>query len=443
LFLNIRKRKTMPNLKFRTPDSTGEGHAPVGCVQPPLPSARPDLRSLDFNRSPFIVVWEVTQACDLACLHCRAEARNWRDPNELSTEEGFALLEEVRKFGRVLFVLSGGDPLYRPDIYDFIRHGTEIGLRMTMTPSGTKLVRKDMVRRMKDEGLARLAVSLDGPDQAAHDGFRGVSGSFDWTMNCIRWAREVGLEVQVNSTVTRFNQDHIREIGERLRHEGISLWSVFFLVPVGRGLKHDMVSPAKHEELFHLLYDMNLEMPYDIKTTAAQHYRRVVLQRTAAERRLRREETTSGGLRSGGPPNGIHNGIGRALKAVNDGNGFVFISHVGEVFPSGFLPCPAGNVREQSIGEIYRDSKIFKDLRRVAALEGKCGYCDYIDICGGSRARAYGVTGNYLASEPYCTYQPPKPDTDRPAKNHYKGIHAEVGSLTRAQVIDLVDEGTR
>ncbi len=240
-------------------------------------SPKPDIRNLDFGRSPFIVIWEVTQACDLACRHCRAEARPWRDPCELSTEQGMALLNEVRRFGRILFVLTGGDPLYRPDIYDVIRHGTEIGLRMTMTPSGTKLVRKAMVRRMKDEGLSRLAVSLDGHNRETHDGFRGVAGSFAWTMRCIRWAREVGLEVQVNTTVTRFNQHHIREIGEMLRAEGIRLWSVFFLVPVGRGLKHDMASPAMHEELFHLLYDMGREMPYDIKTTAAQHYRRVVL----------------------------------------------------------------------------------------------------------------------------------------------------------------------
>ena len=233
--------------------------------------------AMRYDERPLLVYWEMTRACGLSCRHCRAEARPWRDPCELSTEQGMALLNEVRRFGRILFVLTGGDPLYRPDIYDVIRHGTEIGLRMTMTPSGTKLVRKAMVRRMKDEGLSRLAVSLDGHNRETHDGFRGVAGSFAWTMRCIRWAREVGLEVQVNTTVTRFNQHHIREIGEMLRAEGIRLWSVFFLVPVGRGLKHDMASPAMHEELFHLLYDMGREMPYDIKTTAAQHYRRVVL----------------------------------------------------------------------------------------------------------------------------------------------------------------------
>jgi radical SAM protein len=417
------------------PTTNGEGVTKMKS----LSSTKPDFQALDFNKSPFIVVWEVTQACDLACLHCRAEARNWRDPCELSTEEGFALLDEVRKFGRVLFVLSGGDPLYRSDIYEFIRYGTEIGLRMTMTPSGTKLVRKEMVQRMKDDGLARLAVSLDGHDRASHDGFRGVSGSFDWTINCIRWAREVGLEVQINTTVTRYNEDHVREIGEMLRHEGISLWSVFFLVPVGRGLKHDMVSPTKHEELFHLLYDMGKEMPYDIKTTAAQHFRRVALQRAAYEQEQMNQngherKAAGGAPESHLPSAGFSAGIGRASKGVNDGNGFVFISHVGEVFPSGFLPCPAGNVRQKSIVEIYRESEIFQDLRRASALKGKCGYCDYEDVCAGSRARAYGVTGDYLASEAYCTYHPPKPDSGKSAWNSYKGLHAEAGALSREDV---------
>ncbi|MFQ5692682.1 MAG: TIGR04053 family radical SAM/SPASM domain-containing protein [Nitrospinota bacterium] len=424
-----------------------QAETPAGAPARPFPAGKPDFRSLDFSRTPFIVIWEVTQACDLACLHCRAQARPWRDPCELTTEEGFRLLDDVRKFGPVLFVLTGGDPLYRPDIYEIIRYGTDIGLRMTMTPSGTKLVRKEMIRRMKDEGLARLAVSLDGHDRESHDGFRGVPGSFAWTMNCIRWAREVGLELQVNTTVTRYNRDHIREIGEMLRDEGIALWSVFFLVPVGRGLKHDMVSPAEHEELFHLLYDMSREMPYDIKTTAAQHFRRVVLQRAAFERIARGGGAHNGDIRPGEPggdsrpgflppgrSRGFDAGIGRAAKGVNDGNGFVFISHVGEVFPSGFLPRSGGNVRERSVVEVYRESELFKTIRRVSALKGKCGYCDFADVCAGSRARAYGVTGDYLASEPYCTYNPPKPGSGRPVRNSYAGPHAESGVLSRVQV---------
>lgn len=409
----------------------------------PLAQGKPDFQSLDFHRSPFIVIWEVTQACDLVCLHCRAQARPWRDSCELTTEEGIALLDEVRKFGRVLFVLTGGDPLYRPDIFDFIRHGTEIGLRMTMTPSGTPLVQKHLIQRMKDEGLARLAVSLDGPDRETHDAFRGVPGSFDWTMNCIRWAREVGLEVQVNTTVTRFNQDRLREIGGRLAQEGICLWSVFFLVPVGRGLKHDMVSPAKHEELFHLLYDMSQEIPYDIKTTAAQHYRRVVLQRAACERARPNGEAPRSALAPNGRARGFDAGIGRASKGVNDGNGFVFISHTGEVFPSGFLPRSGGNVRKQSIVEIYRESGLFRDLRRVSAYKGKCGYCDFADVCGGSRARAHGVTGDPLASEPYCTYHPPKPGSGRPPWNSYKGPHQEAGKMSCAEVMAALGKGIR
>ncbi len=420
--------------------------SPAGPALPPFGKSlpRPDFFDLDFRLSPFLVIWETTQACDLACKHCRAEARSWRDARELTTFEAFSLLKDVRKFGRVLFVLTGGDPLYRPDIFGIIRHGAEMGLRMTMTPSGTPLLTKEKVRRMKDEGLSRLAVSLDGDTREFHDGFRGVEGSFQWTMNCIRWARELNLEVQVNTTVTRFNQDRVRDIAEMLAKEDVVLWSVFFLVPVGRGIRHDMVSPQKHEEIFHLLCDLNSEMPFDIKTTAAQHFRRVLMQRAAFERLRTADsphpsnhpEMTS---RGGRQDIGFSDGIGRAAKGVNDGNGFVFISHTGDVMPSGFLPLSGGNVRERSIVEIYREADLFTRIRRIEDYNGKCGYCDYADVCGGSRSRAYAITGNYLASEPYCTYRPRKPGSDRPASNTYKGPWAEAGCLTRSEVAAALD----
>jgi len=226
---------------------------------------KPDFGAVDFDRSPFLVIWEVTQACSLACLHCRAEARPCRDAGELTTKEAFALLDETRRFGPVLFVITGGDPLERPDIFDIIRHGAEIGLRMTMMPAGTRKMTRPTIRRMKEAGLVRLAVSLDVHDSENHDTFRGVDGSFVWTMNSIRYAREIGLEVQVNTTVTQFNQEKIRDIADILAAEGIALWSVFILVPVGRGLHHHMVTPQKHEEIFHELYDLGREMPFDIK----------------------------------------------------------------------------------------------------------------------------------------------------------------------------------
>ncbi len=317
---------------------------------------KPRIGEIDFDRSPFIVIWEAIQACSLACLHCRAEARPCRDIGELSTGEAFALLDETRRFGPVLFVITGGDPLERPDIFDIIRHGSEIGLRMTMTPAGTEKMTRETILRMKEAGLVRLAVSLDGHDHTSHDKFRGVEGSFDWTMDSIRIAREIGLEVQVNTTVTRFNQDRIREIAEMLAGEDIALWSVFFLVPVGRGARHLMVTPKKHEAVFHELYDLVHTMPFDIKTTAAQHFRRVLMQRAAQDRLMKtpgagnapQPFTPAPGFITGTGPSGA----GRAAKGVNDGMGFVFISHLGDIMPSGFLPVAAGNIRRDSLADI-------------------------------------------------------------------------------------------
>ncbi len=415
---------------------------PTGTTSPPLRlgmtgSPKPDFLDIDFDRSPFIVIWEVTQACSLACLHCRAEAQPCRNIGELTTREGIALLDETRKFGRVLFVITGGDPLERPDIFELIRHGADIGLRMTMTPAGTQKMTPEVIRRMKDAGLVRLAVSLDGHNRESHDKFRGVDGSFQWTMDAIRTARAIGLEVQVNTTITRFNEDNVREIATMLAAEDIALWSVFFLVPVGRGLQHHMVTPKKHEEIFHRLYDLTKEMHFDIKTTAAHHFRRVMMQRAALDRM--QDESGNGNGKPGlpspfGAP-GFSAGVGRAAKGVNDGRGFVFISHLGEIMPSGFLPATAGNVREKSLVDVYRESEMFRDLRDSDCFDGKCGYCDYNDVCGGSRARAFSVTGNYLGTEPYCTYRPQRPGSDKPASNTYRGDHADAGNLTREHVM--------
>jgi len=262
-------------------------------------------------------------------------------------------------------------------------------------------------------------------------------------MNAIRAARAIGLEVQVNTTVTRFNQDHIREMAEMLAKEDIALWSVFFLVPVGRGVKHHMVNPKAHEEIFHLLYDLSREMPFDIKTTAAQHYRRVVMQRAAWDRLHPGGNGNGNGRRPASPfgAPGFSSGIGRAAKGVNDGRGFVFISHTGEIMPSGFLPVSAGNVRGQSLVEVYRESEMFRSLRRSEEFGGKCGYCDFNEVCGGSRARAYAAAGNYLGSEPYCTYRPARPGSGRPASNTYKGPHSEASALTYAEIAAALGAG--
>ncbi len=383
---------------------------------------KPSFADIDFDKSPFIVIWEITQACDLACVHCRAEAQPNRHPLELSTEEGFKLIDQMREFGHPLFVITGGDPLKRGDVFDFIQYADEKGLRVALTPSGTELMNVEVLKKLQDVGLSRLAVSLDSRSREKHDTFRKVDGSFDWTVDMVHEARKIGLPVQINTTITRHNQDELLEMAEFMKELDICLWSVFFLVPTGRAGAKYMVSARKHEEIFNQLYDLSKEMPYDIKTTAAQHYRRVVMQRRAQEAAEAKpseaaEEMEVGGWSVSEIPAFLtgkseaeadaSKKVARAAKGVNDGNGFVFISHTGEVFPSGFLPASAGNVRKKSLVDIYRNSDLFKRIREYGQIKGKCGVCDFRDVCGGSRSRAYGVYGDVLASDPYCSYIPP------------------------------------
>ncbi len=393
---------------------------PPGCTSP-SPSWEEEGRGeggrppLDFCRAPFLVIWEVTQACDLACRHCRAEARPWRDAGELSTREGRALLGEVRRFGRPLMVLTGGDPAMRPDLCELIRHGMDLGLRMTLTPSGTPRMTRDRIQACRDAGLQRMAVSLDGSTPAVHDAFRGVAGSYAWTMEIIEGCQGEGIPVQINSTVTRHNLRDLEALQDLMLRLDIVLWSVFFLVPTGRGRREDVLTAKGFEAVFHRLYDLSQKAPFDIKTTAAPHYRRVVLERDRAAGRA------TAGLKGVPSPFGaatqaeivtapaaVGGGIERSAQGVNDGKGLVFISHRGDIYPSGFLPLKAGNVRYNSLVDVYRTSQYFLDLRNPTLLKGKCGRCEYREVCGGSRARAYAITGDYLASEPYCVYRPPK-----------------------------------
>ena len=373
-------------------------HSPVSS------SPRPSIASADFNESPFLIIWETTQACDLACLHCRASAQPLRDRGELDTAAAMRLMDTARRFGRPLFVLTGGDPLKRDDTVELVEYATSIGLRVAMTPSGTPLMTPDVLRRLREAGLARLAVSLDGSDAAIHDRFRGVAGSFDWTVKMLAAAHELGLSTQINTTISRHNIHDIEPIVDLISTLGIALWSVFFIVPTGRARPTDLTSADEFEHVFNRLYDLSKVAAFDIKTTAAPHYRRVVLQRQVAERRAGKRTGAATPL-TAGIGFSLADGVGRA-KGVNDGNGFVFINHRGEIYPSGFLPVSAGNVRTHDLVDVYRNSPLFRDLRDTAKLEGKCGVCEYRIVCGGSRARAYATTGNYLASDPYCAYIP-------------------------------------
>lgn len=363
--------------------------------------------TMDFDERPFVAIWETTQACDLACVHCRACAQPGRNPLELSTDDAKRLIDEIAKMAVPVFVLTGGDPLKRPDIFELVRYAAERKVRISLTPSATPLLTRENIVQLKQCGLARLAVSLDGPTAQIHDAFREVKGSYDWTLSAVKWAREVDLPVQINTTITRHNLSQLDDTIALLTTLDIVLWSVFFLVPTGRGQNIDLISRQEFEQVFQILYETSQKVMFDIKSTEAQHYRRFLLQRRT-ELRQRPAETFPRIPQYGQMPMGLEtqDGIGRAPRGINDGKGFVFISHLGEVFPSGFLPVSGGNVRRQSLSDIYRNSPLFRSLRDSQKLEGKCGVCEFREVCGGSRARTYAMTGNMFAEEPCCVYEP-------------------------------------
>jgi radical SAM protein len=358
-----------------------------------------ETRSVDFDRTPFTVIWEVTRACDLRCLHCRADAHPWRDPRELTTAEGMALLEQIHALGSPVFVLTGGDPLKRPDIYALVAQAVRLGLAVAVTPSGTPLLDADAVRRLADLGVRRLALSLDGPTAAVHDGFRGQPGSFAHTVAGLAHARTCQLPVQINTTVTRRNLAALPAIAERVGELGAAVWSAFFLVTVGRAAAADQLTAQECEDVFAFLHGLAGRAPFAVRTTAAPHYRRFALQQQVRARRAGRPAA---------PPSlaGVAAAGTRAPRGVSDGNGFVFVSHTGDVFPSGFLPLRAGTIRSQPLAEIYRDAPLLRRLRDPSALGGKCGACEFRRLCGGSRARAFAVTGDPLAEDPLCAYRP-------------------------------------
>ena len=366
-----------------------------------------NLRQIDFNQTPFVTIWETTQACDLACRHCRAEAIDWRDPRELTTEEGFRLLEEIKSMGTPIVVLSGGDPAKREDLFELIKFGSRLGLRMATIPAATKKLTFDLVKKLKEAGLDQMALSLDGPNSDIHDAFRGVPGAFDATINGAQYAHLANLPLQINTTFSQHNFDYFDDIAELVRNLDVVFWEVFFLVPMGRGKVLAEMNAAQYEKLFQKLYDYSQKVDFIVKITEAPHYRRYVVQRE-----LEKGDEKFGGSNEVKLPGhmtrdfGPGNSIGQAPKGVNSGNGFVFISHTGEVFPSGFLPLSGGNIRTTSLSQVYRNSPLFKQIRDYSQLKGKCGICEFKNICGGSRARTYAVTGDYMKSDPYCAYLP-------------------------------------
>ena len=346
-----------------------------------------------FARAPLRVYWELTRACDLACRHCRAEAIPSRHPEELTTAEGFRLLDQLVEFGPPVphVILTGGDPLKRPDLLALVEHGVSAGLPVSVSPSATGLLTRDRVLALKAAGVQAMSLSLDGSTAEPHDGVRGIPGTFALTLAAAREVVDSGIPLQINTLVTSETAGDLPAIHRLVSAIGAQRWSLFFLISVGRGRELGQLTPGECEALLHWVYDHSRDGRPAVTTTEAPHYRRVVLERLKAEGRTGEE------LR--------HHPLRRGF-GIRDGNGVMFISHTGEIHPSGFLPLAAGNVKAQSPVEVYRDAPLFTALRAPERYDGKCGRCEFRAICGGSRARAYAATGNPLGSDALCAYEP-------------------------------------
>lgn len=365
----------------------------------------------DLDQRPFLVIWEVSRACGLVCAHCRADAQHHRDPNELTTEEGFRLLDDLAAYGspRPMVVLTGGDPFERPDLEELVRYGTSIGLHVSLSPSVTPLLTSQRLERLRSAGASAVSLSLDGASATTHDGFRGVEGVFEQTLAAAGMVRSAGLRLQINTTVTAQNVKELPEMLDIVVGMRAMLWSVFLLVPTGRGKQLEQLDPFEVEDVLHWLHEVGDRIA--IKATEAPQFRRIALQRAGVEdpdevfppgdlRLQLRQLTTSvdeqeDGRRTHSP---------RPPLDVNAGRGFAFIDHRGDVYPSGFPPLPGGSVRVVPFSKIYREAHLFRTLRDPALLGGRCGRCEFREICGGSRSRAYAMTADPLAEDPGCSY---------------------------------------
>jgi AdoMet-dependent heme synthase len=385
------------------PPGVMAGGGPAAGLRP-----RPELLSVDFDERPFTVAWELTRSCALACRHCRAEAQPKPHPDELTTEEAFHVVDEIAELNPPVLVLTGGDPMMRRDLFDIAEYAIGKGLRTSVSPTTTALTTKERLGRLQDLGIQMVHISLDGATEETHDAFRGFTGTFQRAMDTLGFLKELGIGVQVGTTVTTTNLHELPRMAELMAEHGVRMWSLFFLVPTGRGRLDEMITPEQAEETWEWMCDLSETAPFAIRTTAAPQFRRTMLRRIRgkqAEQAASGEATsevrmTGAGYQMREAPSGVQ------TRGVNDGKGFVFIDHRGGICPSGFLQLPAGNVRTDSLVDVYRNSKLFTELRDPKLLKGACGRCEFADLCGGSRARAYGVTGDYLADDPLCTIQP-------------------------------------
>ncbi len=364
-----------------------------------MPAARVTTRvARNFAENPMLVYWEMTQACALACRHCRAEAALLRHPLELDHEESKQLLRQIAAFGDPLphLILTGGDPLQRRDLFDLVDEANALGLSVSITPAATQALTREVIAQLKAHGIQSLGLSLDGSTPERHEAVRGVRGCFDWTISAARYAAELGMPIQVNTLVSEETADDLPAVYELLNTLKLMRWSLFFLIAVGRGRVLQEVSPERGEELMNWVYDLARGTPFALKTTEAPSYRRIALDRMREEGLAPEQiQRTS-----------VYHGFG-----IRDGHGIMFVSNTGDIHPAGFLPLTVGNVRRDSVVETYRYSSVFRGLHEPNQFMGKCGRCDYRVICGGSRARAFAYTGNPLESDPFCPYRPAGRDT--------------------------------
>ena len=347
----------------------------------------------NYEQTPLNVYWEMTQACALACRHCRAEAMPAPHPNELSFDEGRALLAQITEFGQPFpqLILTGGDPLLRPDLFKLIDEARRLGIGVSITPAATPALTRDMLVRLMEHGVDGLGLSLDGSTAARHDSIRGVPGTFDRTMQAISWATALKMPLQVNTLCAAETADDLPALFELLKPYGVTRWSLFFLIAVGRGKVLEALSPAAAEQLMAWIYETSRHAPFTVATTEAPSYRRVAIER------MREDGLTGEQIKA--------SGVGRGF-GIRDGHGIAFVSCTGDICPAGFLPLAAGNVRKDKLAEVYRHSPLFERLHDPRQFEGHCGVCEFRALCGGSRARAYGATGDPLASDPLCTFLP-------------------------------------
>ncbi len=348
---------------------------------------------MKMDHVPRLIFWELTKECNLDCIHCRAEAEHTRFEGELTLDAITSVIDDISAHYKPILVLTGGEPLYRADIFRIASHACRKGLKTALASNGT-LIDENIARSIKDAGIQRVSISIDGSSAASHDGFRGIPGSFEQALAGISHLRSAGVEFQINTTISRRNVDEIEDIMKLAENNGARALHIFMLVPVGCGVEiaeSEMISKEKYESVLNWFYDRSRETALELKATCAPHYYRIIRQRAREEGRTLTFES---------------DGMAAVTRGCLAGTGVCFISHRGDVQPCGYLPIAVGNVQERPFHEIWEEAPAFKSLRELDNLTGKCGLCEYKTFCAGCRARAYYENGDYLSDEPYCAYIP-------------------------------------